>query len=85
MPLRGVATWYAYVPGGAAAGPALRAALGPLWRGRTVSVCAGSACVVVKLSDWCQCYGTRVVDLDAASFAQLAPLSRGVLTVTVQW
>jgi len=50
----------------------------------TVTVCA-SRCVRVILSDWCQCYGARVIDLDARSFALLAPLSRGVVKVTVRW
>lgn len=83
--LRGTATWYAYVPGGAAAGPALRRALGPGWRNRTVTVCAGGRCVRARLSDWCRCPGGRAVDLDVRSFARLAPPSRGVLPVTVSW
>lgn len=82
--LSGTATWYAWRPGQAAAGPALRRALGPRWRGRSVTVCA-AACVRVRLTDWCACGGGRVVDLDARSFARLAPLSRGVLKVTVGW
>jgi hypothetical protein len=54
--LGGLASWYAYVPGGAAAGPRLRNALGPHWRGMTVRACAGSGrCVSLVLSDWCQC------------------------------
>jgi hypothetical protein len=36
----------------AAAGPALRAAIGPDWRGRIITVDG----VRVKLIDWCQCY-----------------------------
>jgi hypothetical protein len=36
----------------AAAGPKLRAAIGPNWRGRVVSVDG----IAVKLVDWCQCY-----------------------------
>jgi hypothetical protein len=36
----------------AAAGPRLRAALGPNWRGRVVSVDG----IAVRLVDWCQCY-----------------------------
>lgn len=84
--IAGLATWYAYVPGGAAAGPALRAALGRHWRGRKVSVCVtGGNCVSVTLSDWCLCSSARVVDLDVRSFAQLARLSRGVIHVTVKW
>jgi hypothetical protein len=80
----GSATWYDYVPGGAAAGPALRAALGSGWRGTRVSVCAGGRCVQAVLSDWCLCSGGRVIDLDVRSFARLAPPSAGIVAVTVR-
>ena len=84
--LTGNAVWYVYRRGHAAAGPALRAALGPRWRGKTVTVCSGPRCVRVVLSDWCACRtGNRVVDLDRAAFAALAPTSRGVIPVTVRW
>ena len=91
--IRGVGTWYRYVPGGAAAGPALRAALGPGWRGMTVAVCVtdggAMACVRVRLTDWCACRdrpgGPTLVDLDAGAFAALMPLSRGIVTVEVDW
>jgi hypothetical protein len=47
----------------AAAGPRLRAALGPNWRGRVVSVDG----LRVKLVDWCQCYQgqsqEKIIDL----------------------
>lgn len=83
--LRGQATWYRWHVGEAAAGPALRRMLGPHWRGKRVQVCASSRCVVVRLTDWCACHpSTRLVDLDARSFAALAPLSRGVIRVTVR-
>jgi rare lipoprotein A (peptidoglycan hydrolase) len=76
----GTATWYATGPGAghAAAGPALRTGD---WRGRHVTVCA-TRCVTVVLDDWCAC-PDRVIDLAAADFAELAPLSQGVLTVTI--
>lgn len=45
----------------AAAGPRLRAALGPAWRGRTVTVCA-ARCARVRLVDWCQCYAGRSIE-----------------------
>ena len=80
--VQGTATWYEWHAGEAAAGPALRQALGPHWRGQTVKVCAGS-CVVVKLTDWCACGHGRVIDLDDQSFRKLAPLSQGVVKVTV--
>jgi len=83
--LSGIATWYATGPDGlyAAAGPALRQALGPGWRGRSVTVCR-STCIRVKLVDWCACSGTRVVDLSDEAFRALGPLSRGLLRVEVQ-
>jgi hypothetical protein len=43
----------------AAAGPALRAAIGSGWRGTVVTVC-GRRCVAVKLVDWCKCTGGSV-------------------------
>lgn len=93
--LSGTATWYCSpgrspctrgYPGGlyAAAGPALRAALGD-WRGRQVTVSAGGRSVTVMLIDWCACGSGRVIDLYGEAFARLAPLSRGVLTVTLTW
>jgi hypothetical protein len=83
--LSGIATWYAWRPGQAAAGPGLRAALGPGWRGRTVLVTAGARSAWVRLTDWCACPGGRVIDLDSRSFAALAPLSVGVLRVSVRY
>ena len=81
--LHGSATWFAAPRGTAAAGPALRAFLGPHWRGKTVLVCSGGRCVRALLSDWCACGGGRVIDLDRRLFAALAAPSRGVLRVTV--
>lgn len=86
--ITGIASWYRYVPGGAAAGPALRRALGPGWRGTVVTVCAGDRCVYgIALSDWCGCNtaNEKLIDLDRASFAQLADPSRGIVKVTVRW
>jgi hypothetical protein len=76
----GVASWYRWRLGQAAAGPALRTGR---WRGRFVRVCAETRCVVVRLTDWCACPGGRLIDLDARSFARIAPLSRGLVRVTV--
>jgi hypothetical protein len=82
--VHGTASWYQDPkhPDGlyAAAGPALR--VGD-WRGRTVQVCAGS-CVTVRLTDWCAC-PKRVIDLSSDAFSRLAPLSRGLVRVTVSW
>jgi len=76
--LVGVATWYDNGPGlYAAAGPALRRWLGAAWRGRAVTVCAGSACVRVRLTDWCACgprpAGPTLLDLSRDAFAWIAP------------
>lgn len=69
----------------AAAGPALRSALGSSWRGRVVTVCSDS-CVRVTLSDWCGCgNGVTAIDLYADAFTKLAPLSTGVIRVRITW
>ena len=64
----------------AAAGPALRVGS---WRGSWITVSAGGRSVRVQLVDVCQCYGTRLLDLYAGAFAQLAPLGRGLVVVEV--
>ncbi len=83
-PVSGTATWYATGPGTghAAAGSELRKALGPNWRGTRVQVCA-DRCVTVRLTDWCACPGKRIIDLSDEDFRKLAPLSAGVIRVTV--
>jgi rare lipoprotein A (peptidoglycan hydrolase) len=69
----------------AAAGPLLRKALGPGWRGRRVTVCHAGRCARVTLNDWCLCSkGRRLVDLSDEAFRRLAPLGRGVIDVTIQ-
>lgn len=84
--LSGIASWYRYVPGQAAAGPRLRAMLGD-WRGTVVVVSRDGFSVRTQLSDWCQCHegqpDERLVDLDARTFSQIAPLSRGLVVVDV--
>ena len=87
----GTASWYCGhgsacakgYPGGlyAAAGPSLR--VGD-WRGRLVRVAMGGRSVTVRLIDWCAC-PRRVIDLYSDAFAGLAPISRGLLKVTVTW
>ena len=90
---RGDATWYClagrsschYARSGgmyAAAGPALR--VGD-WRGRKVTVCAGSDCVRVTLIDWCACGDGRVIDLYSDAFRRLASLGTGEIRVAVRW
>jgi hypothetical protein len=80
-PLRGVATWFNSPAGVSAAGPDLRAALGPGWRGTHVQVCHDERCVVTILGDTMA--ADRLIDLDAPLFARLAPLSAGLLAVTL--
>ena len=65
----------------AAAGPALRAFLGSGWRGSTVTICGKQSCIRATLIDSCTC--ARLVDLYSMAFQQLAPLSRGVVSITV--
>ena len=81
--LSGWASWFDYPSGQAAAGPLLRSGD---WHGRVVTVCARD-CIVVALTDACAC-GDRhgvatLLDLARADFARLAPLSSGILRVTV--
>jgi hypothetical protein len=79
---KGVITWQP--------GTALWASPGAIVRGWHVGhvrVCAGSRCVDVLLDGWCAC-GERhgsptLLDLSAAAFARLAPLSQGVVHVEV--
>lgn len=96
--LRGVATWFCapgrspctagHPAGGAyaAAGPALRALLGPDWRGSFVTVTAGERSVRVQLVDACLCPDGRVIDLYSSVVRALGlSLSSGVYRVTVRW
>jgi len=82
----GTATWYRYHPGQAAAGAALRAAIGPDWRGKTVTVTANGRSITVRLTDYMASKRPgRIIDLDSRDFARLGKLSQGVLRVTVSW
>ena len=80
--ISGLATWYSWHPAEAAAGPALRSWLGSSWRGTVVWVTSGNRSVSVRLTDF-MVSGRSLVDLDSRSFAKLAPLSTGVLHVTI--
>jgi beta-lactam-binding protein with PASTA domain len=75
----GDATWYRYIPG--------RCATWYLPRGTRITVrdLATGKVVHCIASDREGAHGNRVVDLDAAQFAQLAPLSKGVIVVKVSW
>lgn len=95
--LKGIATWYcllgvspcqaAHQRGRfAAAGPALRLALGPSWRGRVVAVSVpGESPIFVTLTDWCACPSGHTIDLYAEVFSLFKPLSEGTTDVTVSW
>jgi hypothetical protein len=75
----GVATWYSYIPG--------RCATWYLPLGTVVRVrdLATGKVVKCRATDREGSHGNRVVDLDAAQFAQLTPLWHGVLRVRVSW
>lgn len=95
----GVATFYVYVPLGAAAGPKLRRAIGGgdhcapgprCWRNRLVTVWGGGSGlhITVRLTDWCACGGDHIIDLDTRAFAYLAGPkwhAKGILAVRVRW
>jgi len=79
--LRGWASWFRSPSNVSAAGPRLRAALGPAWRGVHVRVCHADRCTLTVLGDTMR--ADRLVDLDDDAFRALAPLSVGVLAVTL--
>ncbi len=86
--LGGFATWYTTPGLTAAAGPVLRDVLGPDWRGQWVEVESGSRSVTVRISDWCACRNRHglptLIDLSDAAFRELAPLSAGVVRVSIE-
>jgi len=87
----GTATWYC-LPGVSRCprnrSGGLYAAISPdlgSLRGKHVTVCYRSSCVVVKIID-CNCQATKSIDLFADAFVKLAPLSAGRLRgVTISW
>ena len=86
--VKGIATFYAYHPGQAAAALRLRDALGPNWRGMTVNVCKSVSthhCIRVTLTDFeSSTIPGRLIDLDASDWAAICgDLSRGVCDVVV--
>lgn len=94
----GLATWYCLAgvsrcmaahPGGlyAAAGPALRAVLGPDWRGRVVTVWMNGRHVTVTLADSCGVGCQSLIDLYADAMVVIDPGYRinGGGTVKVTW
>jgi len=85
-PVSGTASWYDD-------GPGLYAAVSSWTWGDErydLRVCGvdWGVCVTVTVRDFCQCYvGTsmeRVIDLSPDAFRKLAPLSHGLVTVTIQ-
>jgi hypothetical protein len=92
--IAGTASWYCsaaqpvcmhgYPPGSmvAAACSRLRSAMGPGWRGRTVTVTANGRLIKVKLVDWCGSTD-KVIDLYREPMRRLG--GSGVLSVTVRW
>ena len=75
----GDATWYRYIPG--------RCATWYLPRGTRITIrdLATGRVVHCIASDREAAHGNRVVDLDSVQFAELAPLSKGVVVVKVSW
>ncbi len=75
----GVATWYAWHPGQCAS-PTL-----PKGTWVTVTNVATGAQTSCEVTDREASNPGRVIDLDTAVFAQIAPLSSGAVTVTISW
>jgi hypothetical protein len=75
----GDATWYADFPG--------RCATWDLPMGTRIAVrdLATGKVVHCIVTDREAAHGNRVVDLSETQFAQLAPLSKGVVVVRVSW
>jgi hypothetical protein len=75
----GRASWHATGRDGlfAAAGPALRSALGPGWRGAKVSVCRMDGfCLSITLNDFCRCDTAepyKLLDLSIQAFRLFDP------------
>ena len=82
-PPGGTASWYDDGSGLYAAVPSYRFG-DPTY---PLNVCAGTRCVQVTVRDHCQCHvGTsreRIIDLSRDAFSRLAPLSRGLVRVTL--
>ena len=75
----GVATWYSYIPGHCAT---WYLPFGTRIRVRDLATGHSITCIV---TDREAAHGNRVVDLNEAQFAQLAPLRVGVIAVRVTW
>ena len=53
-------------------------------KGERLRVTSGRRSVVVTVRDVCACAGSRLIDLTSGAFSQLAPLSRGVIPVSIE-
>ena len=89
--LSGLATWYCATSSACTRGYGPRdlvAAIDrkdtPYRKGDRVRVRSGGKSVVVRIVDVCACRGRRVIDLTSGAFSRLAPLSRGVIPVTLE-
>ena len=84
----GPASWYPTFGRVAAAGPRLRHFLGHGWRGTRIVVCrttrSSEACTIATVVDWCKCPHGRIVDLSDDVFGVLAPVSVGVIRVSIR-
>jgi len=74
----GIASWYDDGPGLYAAVPSYRFG-GPRYALRVTS---GDRSVVVQVRDFCGC-PNRLIDLSRDAFAELAPLSKGLIRVSI--
>ena len=75
----GVATWYSYIPGQCASHTL------PFGTHLTVEDLQNGKSIMCVVTDREGAGGTRVVDLSETQFAELAPLSTGVIPVRVTW
>jgi hypothetical protein len=86
----GTATWYcsSTSPCTRGYGPSdMVAAIDPtlgIAKGDQVTVRHDGRAITVRIVDVCACAGERLIDLTSGAFAQLAPLSRGVIDVTIE-
>lgn len=87
--LEGTATWYCSASSACTAGygPSdLVGAIDPtlgIGKGANVTVTHDGRSVTVKVVDVCACAGRRLIDLTSGAFSRLAPLSAGVIDVTL--
>lgn len=87
--LSGYASWYCSSTSACTrgySGSDLVAAIDPstgIDKGELVTVRHDGRTVLVRIVDTCQCAGRRVIDLTSGAFSRLAPLSAGVIPVTL--